>query len=169
MRGIGICRFVVLYEIHRHYIYIYTFQRDTYCCSTDCLLMLRCQLYMFRTVTVHRQELLFRCCTCRLWYVVRTALSDTSHWYSVWATLCISLECMHIAKMIPGPSNVKYIDTTSKWKPRTKMYCDMPLPYYRCDGILLLLKCLIFQHTVCIPKWCHFVYSHSCWKLRYKI
>ena len=30
---------------------IYTFQRDTQCCSTDCLLMHRCQLYMFRTVT----------------------------------------------------------------------------------------------------------------------
>ena len=61
---------------------IYTFQRDTQCCSTDCLLMHRCQLYMFRTVTVHPQELLFRCCMCRLWYVVRTALSDTSRWYN---------------------------------------------------------------------------------------
>ena len=28
---------------------IYTFQRDTQCCSTDCLLMHGCQLYMFRT------------------------------------------------------------------------------------------------------------------------
>ena len=63
---------------------IYTFQRDTQCSSTDCLLMLRCQLYMFRTVTVHPQELLFRWCMCRLWYVVRTALSDTSSWYNVW-------------------------------------------------------------------------------------
>ena len=49
---------------------IYTFQRDVQCCSTDCLLMLRCQLYMFRTVTVHPQELLCRCCMCRLWYVL---------------------------------------------------------------------------------------------------
>ena len=63
---------------------IYTFQRDTQCCSTVCLLMHRCQLYMFRTVTVHPQELLFRCCMCRLWYVVRTAQSDTSRWYNVW-------------------------------------------------------------------------------------
>ena len=31
---------------------IYTFQRDTHCSCTDCLLILRCQLYMFRTVTV---------------------------------------------------------------------------------------------------------------------
>ena len=65
--------------------YIYTFQRDTQCRSTECLLMHRCQLYMFRTVTVHPQELLFRCCMCRLWYVVRTALSDTSRWH-----LCIN-------------------------------------------------------------------------------
>ena len=65
---------------------IYTFQLDTQCCSTDCLLMLRCQLYMFRTVTVHPQELLFRCCMCRLWYVVRNALSDTSRWYNVWGS-----------------------------------------------------------------------------------
>jgi hypothetical protein len=61
---------------------IYTF-RDTQCSSTDCLLMLRCQLYMFRTVTAHPQELLFRCCMCRLWYVIRTTLSDTSRWYNV--------------------------------------------------------------------------------------
>ena len=55
---------------------IYTFQQDTQCSSTDCLLMLRCQLYMFRTITVHPQELLFRCCMCRLWYVIRNALWD---------------------------------------------------------------------------------------------
>ena len=48
-----------------------------------CLLVLRCQLYMFRTVTVHPQELLCRNCVCRLWYVVRNALSDTSSWYNV--------------------------------------------------------------------------------------
>ena len=65
---------------------IYTFQRDTQCSSTDCLLMHRCQLYMFRTVTVHPQELLFRCCMCRLWYVARNALSDTSRWYNVWGS-----------------------------------------------------------------------------------
>ena len=51
--------------------------------------MLRCLLYMFRTVTVHPQELPFRCCMCRLWYVVRNALSGTSRWYSV-ALLCSS-------------------------------------------------------------------------------
>ena len=49
---------------------IYTVQQDTQCSCTDCLLILRCQLYMFRTVTVRPQELLFRCCMCRLWYVL---------------------------------------------------------------------------------------------------
>ena len=43
--------------------------------------MHRCQLYMFRTVTVRPQELLFRCCMCRIWYVVGNALSDTSSWW----------------------------------------------------------------------------------------
>ena len=47
------------------------------------LLVLRFQLYMFRTVTVHPQELLCRYCICRLWYVVRSALPDTSSWYNV--------------------------------------------------------------------------------------
>ena len=55
-----------------------------------CLLILRCQLYMFRTVTVHPQELLCRYFMCRLWYVlIRPAGTtfeeedDTSGWYSV--------------------------------------------------------------------------------------
>ena len=53
------------------------------------LLALRCQLYMFRTVTVHPQELLCRYCMCRLWYVVRSALPDTSGWYSFFVgTVC---------------------------------------------------------------------------------
>ena len=37
---------------------------------------------MFRTVKVHPQELLCRYCMCRLWYVVRDALPDTSSWYN---------------------------------------------------------------------------------------
>ena len=95
--GRAIKKWVIIGQTLKH---IYTF-RDTQCCSTDCLLMHRCQLYMFQTVTVHPQELLFRCCMCRLWYVVRTALSDTSRWYNVWgktATLYISLKCIYIAK-----------------------------------------------------------------------
>ena len=53
-----------------HFCNIYTVQQDTQCSCTDCLLMLRCQLYMFRTVTVRLQELLCRYCMCRLWYVL---------------------------------------------------------------------------------------------------
>ena len=55
----------------------YTFQRDTQCSRTDCLLILRCQLYMFRTVTVHAQELLRRYCMCRLWYVLMRPAGTT--------------------------------------------------------------------------------------------
>ena len=64
-------------------IYIHSNEIHNVVALFKCLLVLRCQLYMFRTVTVHPQELLFRCCMCRLWYVVRTALSDTSRWYNV--------------------------------------------------------------------------------------
>ena len=72
--------YISLQRVRMIYIYIYihththththTFQRDTQCSCTDCLLILRCQLYMCRTVTVHPQELLCRCCMCRLWYVL---------------------------------------------------------------------------------------------------
>ena len=64
------CRTVLVQKSTDLYCNIYTFQRDTQCCSTDCLLMLRCQLYTFRTVTVRPQELLCRYCMCRLWYVL---------------------------------------------------------------------------------------------------
>ena len=55
---------------------IYKFQWDTHCSCTDCSLILRCQLYMFRTITVHPQELLFRFCMCRLWYVLQHRVGD---------------------------------------------------------------------------------------------
>ena len=111
-----------------------------------------CQLYMFRTVTVHPQELLCRYCMCRLWYVVRSALPDTSSWYnalpagristyrslhiqylqrSSWGwtvtvrnmyswhlstnkhlisatTLCISLDCIYIAKIVTRTFQCRY-------------------------------------------------------------
>ena len=38
---------------------------------------------MFRTSSVHPQELVCKNCICRLWYVVRSALPDTSSWYNV--------------------------------------------------------------------------------------
>ena len=41
---------------------------------------------MFRTVTVHPQELLFRCRMCRPLYVARNALPDTSRWHNVWGS-----------------------------------------------------------------------------------
>ena len=62
-----------------------------------CLLVLRCQLYMFRTVTVHPQELLCRYCMCRLWYVG----CDVP---------VVRAECVKMcAKMLHGPSNVNFI------------------------------------------------------------
>ena len=74
------------------FCYIYTFQRDTQWSCTDCLLILRCQLYMFRTVTVHPQELLVDtvcadCGTC--WYVQLVQRFSAT-------TLCISLDCIYI-------------------------------------------------------------------------
>ena len=48
-------------------IYIHSNEIHNAVALVKCLLVLRCQLYMFRTVTVHPQELLFRYCTCRLW------------------------------------------------------------------------------------------------------
>ena len=80
------CRLIIasFFEIVQ-VIYIHSNEIHKVVALIKCLLVLRCQLYMFRTVTVHPQELLFRCCMCRLWYVVRTALSDTSRWYNVWA------------------------------------------------------------------------------------
>ena len=59
-------------------IYIHSNEIHNVVALIKFLLILRCQLYMFRTVTVHPQELLCRYCMCRLWYVVRNALSDTS-------------------------------------------------------------------------------------------
>ena len=99
-----------------HFCNIYTFQRDTQCSSTDCFLMHRCQLYMFRTVTVHPQELLFRRCMCRLWYVVRTALSDTSQQdVSDSAVLTCGLTTAHgISEVAPGCNCIFRLTSHSK-------------------------------------------------------
>ena len=64
-------------------IYIHSNEIHNVVALVKCLLVLRCQLYMFRTVTVHPQELLCRYCMCRIRYVVRNALPDTSSWYNV--------------------------------------------------------------------------------------
>ena len=52
---------------------------------------------MFRTVTVHPQELLFRCCMCRLLYVLIRPAGTTFEEEEVYI----------LQKMIHGPSNVK--------------------------------------------------------------
>ena len=65
------------------YIYIQSNKIHNVVALIKCLLVLRFQLCMFRTITVHPQELLCRYCKCRLWYVVRNALPGTSSWYSV--------------------------------------------------------------------------------------
>ena len=105
---------------------IYTFQWDTQCSSTDCLLRQRCQLYMFWTVTVHPQELLFRCCMCRLWCVVRNALSGTSRWCNVWGS---TLKYCHVQGHIA--------DKLSDW---TKYFL------YRCK------KKMLITSRACNPK-----------------
>ena len=69
---------------------IYTFQSDTQCSCTDCLLILRCQLYMFRTVTVHPQEHLCRYCMCRLWYVLIRPAGTTFYQQDVSAHTIVS-------------------------------------------------------------------------------
>ena len=51
-------------------IYIHSNEIHNVVALIKCLLVLKCQLYMFRTVTVHPQELLCRYCMCRLWYVL---------------------------------------------------------------------------------------------------
>ena len=109
-----------------HWSYIYTFQRDTQCSSTDCLLMLRCQLYMFQTVTVHPQELLFRRCMCRLWYVVRNALSDTSRWYNVWgSSLKLICACHH--SHIPQPTQPPPPSPPPRWQQQQRTSAWLPL------------------------------------------
>ena len=74
----------VLFHTNMKTLYIHSNEIHNVVALIKCLLILRCQLYIFRTVTVHPQELLSRCCMCRLWYVARNALPDTSSWYNVW-------------------------------------------------------------------------------------
>jgi hypothetical protein len=51
-----------MYHFLNIYIYIYIHSNEIHniVALIKCLLVLRCQLYMFRTVTVHPQELLCR-------------------------------------------------------------------------------------------------------------
>ena len=52
------------------YIYIQSNEIHNVVALIMFLLVLRFQLKMFRTVTVHPQEFLCRYCMCRLWYVL---------------------------------------------------------------------------------------------------
>ena len=79
---------------------------------------------------VHPQELLFICCTCRLWYVVRTALSDTSRWYNV--SLMNSGQTQHIMHLNAATDHTQWpysylhssnIDTTSCYQ--TQKSCQL--------------------------------------------
>ena len=65
------------------YIYIQSNEIHNVVALIKFLLVLRLQLYMFRTIMVHSQEFLCSYCMCSLWYVVRNALSDTSSWYNI--------------------------------------------------------------------------------------
>ena len=136
--------------------------------------MLRCQLYMFRTVTVHPQELLFRCCMCRPWYVVRNALSGTSRWYNVWRRTglgvvlifvtvlqsvllhCVSRWNVYILqKMIHRPSNVKFNYTVFQISPSRSW-----MPF-----IQFVVHTLISWGFSCLPSWLkgqRFAVGHSC-------
>ena len=90
---------------HRHFQYIYTFQRDTQCSCTDCLLILGCQLYMFRTVTVHPQELLLRPLRSETFRADTWVLINNRCKYIVYLVGNVYI----LQKMIHGPSNVKDI------------------------------------------------------------
>ena len=104
-------------NVCKRYIYIPT----RYTMLQHWLLMHRCQLYMFRTVTVHPRELLFRCCTCVLLYVVRNALSDTSRWYNVWGRTLFRLY-----RRLGGPrgrsGRARKISTPPGFAPRTLQF-----------------------------------------------
>ena len=62
-------RMLDMLQTHRQ-LYIQSKEVRNVFALIKCLLILRCHLYMFRTVTVHPQELLCRYCMCRLWYVL---------------------------------------------------------------------------------------------------
>ena len=55
---------------YKNVIYIQSNEIHNVIALVKCLLVLRYQLHMFLTVTVHPQEPLCRYCMCRLWYVL---------------------------------------------------------------------------------------------------
>ena len=113
------------------------------------LLVLRCQLYMLRTVTFHPQELLCRYCMCRLWYVVRDALSDTSSWYnSLGRVLPQTLYQLDVSART-------IVCTYSIYKEAPE---DGPLRSETCRAeTWVLIKNLIIATTLCISLDCIYI------------
>ena len=109
--------------------------------------MHRCQLYMFRTVTVHPQELLFRWCMCRLWYVVRTALSDTSRWYNVWGRTNFNLKNLTQYKVYIRPKQLNDVPFTNQSKIQNGWWKDKNLSNESSWRVL-----------VNISRWCRYDY-----------
>ena len=115
------------------------------------LLVLRCQLYMFRTVTVHPQELLCRHSMCRLWYVVRNALPDTSSWYNVLPKTLYQLDVSGSALLNTYHSlHIQYLQTAS-WG-----WTVMVRNLY--SWHLSTNKHLISATTLCISLECIYIY-----------
>ena len=86
---------------------------------------------MFRTVTVHPQELLCRDCICRLWYVVIRVLLDTSSWYNVVGRTGLGVVSrwtiyIYLTNMIHGPYNVSVLFLSLKKLVRPETFG----PYY---------------------------------------
>ena len=95
-------------------IYIQSNEIHNVVALIKCLLVLRCQLYMFRTITVHPQELLCRYCTCRLWYVVRNALHDMSSWYNILPQTLYQLDISGSASLTTYHSlHIQYLQRSS--------------------------------------------------------
>ena len=66
---------------------------------------------MFRTSSVHPQELFCRNCICRLCYVVRSALSDTSSWYNVvWRTPSSYCKSLNVHILVTGLTTWHNVD-----------------------------------------------------------
>ena len=135
--------FCCLLQTQVDIIYIHSNEIHNVVALIKCLLVLRCQLYMFRTVTVHPQELLCRYCMCRLWYVLIRPAGRT---------LCISLECTYIVKNDTRTFqcqetyqcwSLQYYFTAMRF--RTKINCKEFILLRNCQFLYLSRKFLYLQ------------------------
>ena len=102
---------------------------------------------MFRTVTVHPQELLCRYCMCRLWYVVRNALSDTSSWYNSLGR--VLYEFMHITSAtIKNTTVLDHSLVSSRVKPTKVWYVSdvFRSAAARCRHVFVEVQSLLRQN-----------------------